>query len=67
MATYRYKGTDPIEVPALGIHLTEGTTFEVPDEFAARFDADPDFTSSRVQHPDVTPDVPADVPAQASV
>ena len=54
--TFKYTGSDRIEVPSLGIRFGEGDTFEVPDEFAARFESDPEFVSSRVKSPDAVPD-----------
>lgn len=67
LKTYKYVGSDPFEIPSLdirvGVELSEagdpvGTTFSVPEEFAARFDAEPEvFVPSRVRSPDVVPDV----------
>lgn len=56
MHTFKYNGTDPIEVPALQIHIHPGDTFEVPDGFEPRFEQDPLFAASRTKSPDVTVD-----------
>lgn len=73
MKTFKYNGTDPIEIPSLGIGVREGETFEIPDEFAARFENDDLFSTSRVKNPDVTTGpipvqgAPEQFPAQAAV
>lgn len=65
MSTFKYVGRDPIEIPSLGIRVPVkfndagdpvGTTFEVPDEYAARFVSDPEFVESRTKSPDVVTD-----------
>lgn len=64
MKTFKYNGTDPFEINAFGsgLRVQGGDTFEVPDGFEGRFEAEPDlFAPSRTKSPDVTvdPDVAA--------
>jgi hypothetical protein len=56
VSTFKYTGTDPFEIPSLSVRVGAGETFTVPDEFDARFDADPVFESSSRKRPDVVPD-----------
>lgn len=57
MATYRYTGESLELGGELQIRVSDGQTVEIPDEYAAQFDADERFTSSRAKNPDIVPDV----------
>lgn len=69
MSTFKYVGTDPLEVAGLfQLRLSEGQTFEIVDDgLAAAFDEqfgnDPRFVSSRTKNPDV---VTGTIPVQSS-
>ena len=56
MATFKNTNEHQVDIPLLELHVRPGETFEVPEPFAAQFEADPAFTSSRTKHPDVTVD-----------
>lgn len=71
MSTFKYNGTDPLEIGGdIQIRISEGQTFEVPEQFAAQFEADDRFSASRTKSPDVTTGpilvqgAPDQVPAQ---
>jgi hypothetical protein len=48
----------PTDIPLYGLHVDPDGTFEVPDEIADQFDANPSFSGSRVRSADstLTPD-----------
>lgn len=71
MSTFKYTGSDPIEVAGeYQLRLSEGQTFEIADEglaarFADQFADDPRFTSSRTKNPDVvTGQIPVQQPTE---
>lgn len=59
MATFKNNKPYPVDVPGLDLHIAEGATFEIPDDMASSFAADPDFGESKAKNPDVVPTVEA--------